>query len=87
MGETKSKTGAADEQARMESAQRPVKSAKAAGQEYTVKPGDSLSKIAERFYHSTARWEKIYEANRETVKNPNYIYIGMKIIIPDDQES
>jgi NitT/TauT family transport system substrate-binding protein len=58
-------------------------------QEYTIKAGDTLSKLAERFYNSMSKWEKIYEANRDTVKNPNYIYIGMKIMIPaaDDQAS
>ena len=55
-------------------------------QEYTVKLGDTLSKLAERFYNSTYKWEKIYEANRDTVKNPHYIYVGQKLIIPlDDQ--
>ncbi len=57
----------------------------AQSQEYTVKPGDTLSKLAERFYNSMAKWEKIFEANREVVKNPNYIYIGMKLMIPMDE--
>ncbi|HEU4344347.1 MAG TPA: ABC transporter substrate-binding protein [Candidatus Binatia bacterium] len=58
-------------------------------QQYTVKPGDTLSKLAERFYNSMAKWEKIYEANKDVVKNPNYIYIGMKLMIPppDDRAS
>ena len=42
-------------------------------QEYTVKGGDTLGKIAEQLLGSGAKWEKIYEANRESVKNPNYI--------------
>jgi NitT/TauT family transport system substrate-binding protein len=57
-------------------------------QQYVVKIGDTLSKLAERFYNSTSKWEKIFEANRESLKNPNYIYIGMKLVIPaDDKES
>jgi len=57
-------------------------------QEYTVKAGDTLSKLSERFYNSISKWEKIYEANRDTVKNPHYIYIGQKLMIPtDDQPS
>jgi NitT/TauT family transport system substrate-binding protein len=61
---------------------------KAATQEYTVKAGDTLSKLSERFYNSTYKWERIYEANRDTVKNPHYIYIGQKLMIPvDDQPS
>ena len=53
-------------------------------QDYTVQLGDTLSKLAERFYNSTSKWEKIYEANRSTVKNPNYIYVGQRLIIPID---
>jgi ABC-type nitrate/sulfonate/bicarbonate transport system substrate-binding protein/LysM repeat protein len=53
--------------------------------EYTVKAGDTLSKLAEHFYNSMRKWEKIYEANRDVLKNPNYIYIGMKLIIPMEE--
>ena len=34
---------------------------------YTVKSGDSLSKIAKRFYGDANKWNRIYEANRELV--------------------
>ena len=51
---------------------------------YTVKGGDTLSKIAAQYYSSAGKWEKIYEANKETLKNPNYIYVGMKLAIPAD---
>jgi NitT/TauT family transport system substrate-binding protein len=65
-----------------------TKSPKSTAQEYTVKAGDSLSKLAERFYNSMSKWEKIYEANKDSVKNPHYIYIGQKLMIPlDDQAS
>ena len=64
------------------------KAPRSAPQEYTVKAGDTLSKLAERFYNSMSKWEKIYEANKDTLKNPNYIYIGQKLMIPiDDQAS
>ena len=52
------------------------------GEEHTVKAGDTLSKLAEQYYGSAAKWEKIYEANREAIKNPNYVFIGQKITIP-----
>ncbi|HXV81269.1 MAG TPA: ABC transporter substrate-binding protein, partial [Candidatus Binatia bacterium] len=58
-----------------------------ATQEYTVKAGDTLSKLSERFYNSPYKWGKIYEANRETVKNPHYIYIGQKLMIPADDQA
>jgi NitT/TauT family transport system substrate-binding protein len=53
------------------------------GQEYTVKRGDTLSRLALEFYESPYEWKRIYEANRDVVKNPDYIYIGMKLMIPD----
>jgi len=46
-----------------------------------------LSKLAERFYNSVSKWEKIYEANRDTLKNPNYIFIGQKLTIPADDQA
>jgi LysM repeat protein len=67
---------------------KPLKPAGSVDQHYVVKVGDTLSKLAERFYNSTSKWEKIFEANRENLKNPNYIYVGMKLVIPaDDQAS
>jgi len=60
---------------------------KAAAQEYIIKQGDTLSKLAERFYNSMNKWEKIYEANRESVKNPHYIYVGQRIVIPPDEQA
>lgn len=65
-----------------------VKATKPGAQEYMVKLGDTLSKLAERFYNSPYKWEKIYDANKDTVKNPHYIYVGQKLMIPaDDQAS
>jgi NitT/TauT family transport system substrate-binding protein len=51
-------------------------------QEYTVVSGDTLSYLALKYYGTQSKWQKIYEANKETMKNPNYIYIGQKLIIP-----
>jgi nucleoid-associated protein YgaU len=59
----------------------------AASQQYIVKGGDTLSRLSERFYNSADKWEKIYEANRDTVKNPNYIYIGQRLTIPPDERT
>jgi nucleoid-associated protein YgaU len=54
----------------------------AGSREYTVEPGNTLSYLALRHYGDQFKWEKIYEANRPTMKNPHYIYIGQRIIIP-----
>ena len=53
-------------------------------QEYVVQLGDTLSKLSKRYYNSFNKWDKIFEANRDTLKNPNYIYVGMKLTIPPD---
>lgn len=49
---------------------------------YTVVSGDSLSKIAQREYGDAGEWRKIYEANKDTIKNPDLIYPGQTFNIP-----
>ncbi|AEY67170.1 LysM peptidoglycan-binding domain-containing protein [Clostridium sp. BNL1100] len=48
---------------------------------YTVKAGDTLSKISAKFYGDSSKYKKIYEANKARIKNPNMIYEGQKIVI------
>lgn len=57
-----------------------------AGQEdktYTVQPGDSLSKIAKAQYGDASKWRKIFDANSDTVKNPDLIRPGQVLRIPN----
>ena len=49
---------------------------------YTVQKGDSLSKIAKREYGNANDWKKIFEANRDTIKDPDLIYPGQELKIP-----
>ncbi len=49
---------------------------------YTIKSGDSLSKIAKQFYGNANAWDKIYKANQDKIKDPNLIHPGQEIIIP-----
>jgi len=51
-----------------------------------VKQGDTLSSIAQRAYGRASAYMKIYRANPDLVKNPNRIYIGMKLRVPMDEE-
>jgi nucleoid-associated protein YgaU len=53
------------------------------GRTYTIKKGDSLSKIAKREYGDAQQWRRIYEANRDTIKDPDLIYPGQVVRIPD----
>jgi nucleoid-associated protein YgaU len=50
---------------------------------YIVQSGDSLSKIAKKFYGNANTWKKIFDANRDVVKNPDVIQPGWKLQIPD----
>ena len=49
---------------------------------YEVVAGDSLSKIAKREYGNAGEWKRIFEANRDTLKDPDKIYPGQKLNIP-----
>lgn len=53
---------------------------------YKVKKNDSLWKIAQRpdVYGNGHKWKKIYEANKEKIKNPNKLRPGIVLIIPQD---
>ncbi|WP_369162131.1 peptidoglycan-binding protein LysM [Candidatus Thiodiazotropha sp. LNASS1] len=51
---------------------------------YTIESGDTLSAIARRFLGKASDYPKIFEANREVIKDPNLIYPGQKIRIPLD---
>ena len=48
---------------------------------YTVRPGDSLSKIAQKYYHKPD-WQRIYNANKRKIHNPNLIIPGTRLLIP-----
>jgi nucleoid-associated protein YgaU len=49
---------------------------------YEVQPGDSLSKIAKKVYGNASDWKKIFEANKDLIKDPDKIFPGQKLKIP-----
>jgi nucleoid-associated protein YgaU len=49
---------------------------------YVIASGDTLSKIAQKYYHDANQYPRIFEANREVIKDPDLIYPGQKIRIP-----
>lgn len=59
-----------------------VTSNAASDQSYTVVAGDSLSKIAKKFYGNANEWRRIFEANKDTIKNPDLIHPGQALRIP-----
>jgi len=49
---------------------------------YHVHSGDTLSTIADRFYHNAGDWQYLYQENDKTVSNPNMIYSGERLFVP-----
>ena len=51
---------------------------------YTIVSGDTLSGIAKKYYGKANDYMRIFEANREVIKDPDKIFVGQKIRIPMD---
>ncbi|MGZ8362809.1 MAG: LysM and BON domain-containing protein [Caulobacteraceae bacterium] len=49
---------------------------------YTVKSGDTLSKIAKEMYGDAGKYPQIFEANKPMLKDPDKIYPGQSLRIP-----
>ncbi len=49
---------------------------------HTVKPGDTLSKLAQQYYNNRAKWRDIYAANRDVMKSESDLHTGMELKIP-----
>lgn len=49
---------------------------------YRVRPGDSLSTIAQRFMSSAGQWRRLYELNRDVISDPNEVQAGTVLRIP-----
>ena len=54
----------------------------AGGQTYTVKAGDTLSKIAKQFYGDANAYNKIFDANKDQLSSPDRINVGQELKIP-----
>lgn len=53
------------------------------GKRYTVAAGDTLGRIAAKFYGNASQWRKIYDANRNVIgADPDVIRVGQKLTIP-----
>ncbi len=51
---------------------------------YEIVSGDTLSGIAKKFYGKGSAYMRIFEANKEVIKDPDKIFVGQKIRIPLD---
>jgi nucleoid-associated protein YgaU len=53
------------------------------GYDYSIKQGDTLWDLAQAAYKDPWKWKIIYQANQSKIKNPNIIFIGQKLEIPE----
>jgi nucleoid-associated protein YgaU len=53
-----------------------------AAQTYSVRSGDTLSKISKQFYGDANKYMKIFDANRDTLSDPDKIKPGQVLKIP-----
>ena len=56
--------------------------APAAGSTYTVQKGDTLSKISKQYYGDASKYQRIFEANRDKLSDPDKIQPGQVLKIP-----
>jgi nucleoid-associated protein YgaU len=57
-------------------------SGSAADRSYTVRKGDTLSHIAKAHYGKASDWQRIFEANRDQLDDPDLIHPGQVLRIP-----
>ena len=50
---------------------------------YTVQQGDTLSALAKRYYGNATQYNKIFEANRDQLQDPDKIKVGQTLKIPE----
>ncbi len=58
------------------------KPAEAGKRRHTVQPGDTLASISRKYYKSSARWQKILDANSDIISKPADLKPGQTLTIP-----
>ncbi|HEY1492426.1 MAG TPA: LysM peptidoglycan-binding domain-containing protein [Steroidobacteraceae bacterium] len=51
-------------------------------QTHVVAAGETLGKIAQKYYGDASLYQQIFDANRDVLKDPNKIFPGQKLRIP-----
>jgi nucleoid-associated protein YgaU len=50
---------------------------------YTVQAGDTLSGISVKVYNTSRHYQKIYEANKDAIEDPNTLQVGLNLVMPE----
>lgn len=50
---------------------------------HKVVSSDSLAKLSKKYYGDETKWKYIHEANENKIPNPNVLYVGLELLIPD----
>jgi len=50
---------------------------------HIVAKGETLGSISSKYYGSAGKWRKIYDNNRDIIKDPNSLRPGTKLMLPD----
>jgi nucleoid-associated protein YgaU len=74
---------AAPKEPKKETAKEPAVKIENGQKIYTVQPGDTLSGISVKVYNTSRHYQKIYEANKEAIEDPNTLQVGLKLTMPD----
>jgi nucleoid-associated protein YgaU len=79
-------TGSSDESRMLQETQLDTQTEEAnlSFEKYTVAKNDTLQKISKKFYKTTKRWTKIYEANKDVLRGPDKLYPGQILNIPSE---
>ena len=76
------KSGSTPDFSNVQSGSNSTAPTQSTAKDYIVVAGDSLSRIAQREYGKADQWTRIYEANRDILKDPDKIFPGQKLRIP-----
>lgn len=60
-----------------------TESTKLTGKKHVVEQGDSLYKLAEKYYKDGSKWSKILDANKRILKDQKSLKVGQELVIPD----
>ncbi len=50
---------------------------------HTVRSNENLAALSKEYYGDETKWRTIFEANRDKLSNPNVLYVGLKLRIPN----